>query len=69
VNRLSADSAVKSQYVRLADVVLIGPMMIWGGARAIPERPLLGSLLTLMGVGTIVLNGVNFRRIQHHGFR
>lgn len=57
-------SDVKAQSVRLWDVFLIGPLMIWGGALATPKQPLPGLALTLAGMGTIVLNGVNFRRIE-----
>lgn len=55
---------IKAQGVRIADVLLIGPLMVWGGARAIPQHPIAGVALTLMGMGTIVLNGVNFRKIE-----
>jgi hypothetical protein len=57
-------SDVKAQGVRLWDVFLIGPLMIWGGARAAPKHPLPGLALLFAGMGTVVLNGVNFRRIE-----
>jgi len=64
VKPLTINETTKAQGVRLADVYLIGPLMIWGGARAIPTNPLPGLLLTLFGMGTIVYNGVNYRRVK-----
>lgn len=57
-------SDVKAQGIRLGDVFLIGPLMMWGGARAIPQQPLAGLALLLAGMGTIALNGVNYRKIE-----
>lgn len=65
MKRLTINETAKAQGVRIADVVLIGPLMIWGGARAIPERPWPGLALTLMGMGTIVFNWVNYRRVKY----
>ena len=64
--KLGPNETAKAQSVRIADVVLIGPLMIWGGARAIPQRPLPGIALTLMGLGTIAFNWVNYNRIRRH---
>lgn len=61
---LTINETAKAQGVRLADVYLIGPLMIWGGARAIPANPIPGVLLTLFGLGTIVYNGVNYRQVK-----
>lgn len=51
---------LKGQGVRLVDVFVIGPLMIWGGAKAKGEP--LGTLLALAGIGTIVYNGINYHR-------
>jgi hypothetical protein len=61
---LTINETAKAQHVRLADVYFIGPLMIWGGARAIPTNPVPGILLTLFGMGTIIYNGVNYRMIK-----
>lgn len=52
---------VKAQPVRVLDVVLIGPLMIWGGVRA--GGPL-GALLGMFGVGTIAYNAINYLEVQ-----
>jgi hypothetical protein len=55
------DPEVKSQPVRLLDVVFIGPMMIWGG-HALDARGhgLGGAVLALLGLSTILYNAHNF---------
>jgi hypothetical protein len=50
----------KSQWIRAADVVFVGPVMVWGGARL---GGALGWTLGLLGAGTIALNGYNFVRL------
>ena len=55
---------VKSQTVRLWDVWFIGPVIIVSALR-LPEkdRPL-AWLLGALGVGTVVYNGLNYRRVE-----
>ncbi len=57
-------SDVKAQPIRLGDVFVIGPLMMWGGARALPKSPLAGLALLFAGMGTIALNGVNYGKIE-----
>ena len=52
----------KSQWVRLSDVLAVGPLMIWGGYALHRQSKLAGWALGLMGVATIGLNGYNFVR-------
>lgn len=52
----------KGQNVRLLDVFVIGPLMIWAGRRLKDEPG--GSLLTLAGIGTIAFNYANYRRLK-----
>lgn len=54
---------MKTQTVRFLDVALVGPLMVWGGARTIEERPLAGILLTFLGLATVAYNGVNYGRV------
>jgi len=54
---------VKTQTVRLLDVGLVGPLMVWGGAKAIEEKPLAGILLTLLGLATVSYNAVNYGKV------
>jgi hypothetical protein len=58
----------KSQWVRLLDVFVLGPFMIWyalatagGGATDLPAGAALA--LFVSGVLTILYNGVNWLRI------
>ena len=53
----------KSQMVRLVDVFVLGPFMIWTASRKhLP--PLSRLLLGVSGLATIVYNGVNYARIS-----
>ncbi|UCC74093.1 MAG: hypothetical protein JSV86_05910 [Gemmatimonadota bacterium] len=55
------DLRLKAQWIRLADVVLIGPAMIGGGVLSWRSgHPLLGGLLATLGVLTIAFNAYNF---------
>lgn len=53
----------KSQTVRVLDVVLIGPLMCWGGLRLRNEHPVAGGLLAALGVLTVWYNGRNYLRV------
>lgn len=56
---------VKAQWVRIADVVVVGPLMIWGGVALVQHKHLIaGPLLSLLGVGTMVYNGINLVRVE-----
>lgn len=53
----------KAQWIRAADVLVIGPLMIAGGvALHRTLHPVAGWALGIFGVGTILLNGYNFVR-------
>ena len=51
---------MKTQTVRLLDVFLIGPLMVWGGAQAARHNPAAGLTLLLFGAATVSYNGVNY---------
>jgi hypothetical protein len=55
---------MKSQTVRILDVVLIGPLMVWGGVRVREEHPLRGWLLAALGVATVWYNGRNYLLVE-----
>ena len=55
----------KSQGVRLLDVFVFGPLMI-AGARD-QKSPYFSTALTLIGLGTIVYNGVNYLQKRNAG--
>lgn len=55
---------IKPQTVRLLDVFLIGPLMIWGGYAAAYRHRVAGLSLAALGFGTVVYNGYNWFRIR-----
>jgi hypothetical protein len=59
----------KAQTVRLADVFLIGPLMIWGGAKLLTTYPWRGKVLLTAGAATVVYNGYNYARLRKQGYR
>jgi len=61
---LDIDRAVKAQWVRAADVVLIGPLMVWGGVALGRRRRFAGALLVALGIGTVFYNGRNYLIVQ-----
>ncbi len=60
--RSSASEVSKTQAVRVADVLLIGPLMGLGGLALYKTQPLLGSGLMLFAVSTTVYNARNFTK-------
>lgn len=66
---LRAARPAKGQSVRVADVALIGPLMIWGGTQAsnAAKTPLgkkAGATLAVTGLGTMFYNAINYARIK-----
>lgn len=51
---------MKSQGVRLLDVFVLGPYMMWKASQ-LPEPPA-RLVLALVGIGTILYNGRNYLR-------
>lgn len=62
----AADHLVKAQWVRLADVFVIGPVMVYFGARAYHEPLWLRALMVGLGAGTIIYNGRNYVAVARH---
>lgn len=56
---MNLDAPEKTQAIRLLDVFLIGPLMLWGGLRL---RGVGGYTLAAFGVATVLYNGRNFLR-------
>ncbi len=54
---------VKAQTIRVLDVALIGPLMIWGGLATRKTYPVAGTVLAAFGVSTIIYNAVNYGQI------
>jgi hypothetical protein len=62
MNEGQANNPDKGQMIRLLDVFVIGPLMIWAGYRLRDEN--LGILLMAAGAGTILLNYTNYVELQ-----
>ena len=56
----SGSSADKSQMVRLIDVFLLGPLMVWAGAELSSDYQNLGPVLAVSGIATVLYNGANY---------
>lgn len=57
-------TAEKTQLIRLADVFLIGPSMVYGGyylsTRPMKRDKVLGLFLLGSGIATVIYNGRNY---------
>ena len=53
---------MKSQQVRLIDVFLLGPFLMWTGTRA--RTPTERTVLILSGAGTVLYNWRNYSAIE-----
>ena len=55
---------MKTQTIRLVDVFLLGPFMLWVATRKTavptPARIILG----VSGIGTVVYNGINYLKVS-----
>lgn len=59
------DAHGKSQPTRLMDVFVLGPMMVYAGMRLQKHGDgVLGLAILLSGVGTMVYNARNYRRLR-----
>jgi len=68
VTAAELNEVVKTQQIRVLDVAVIGPLMVWGGMAVAGKNPrqcrLAGGLLALFGISTIWYNYRNYRRIE-----
>lgn len=58
---MTQNAVVKTQAIRLLDVFLIGPLMVYGGVQT---KGVLGYTLAAFGVATVVFNGVNYLMVE-----
>ena len=54
---------VKSQSVRLADVFIIGPLMVYGAYKMSTGCKIARLALGIFGVGTVLYNATNYVKI------
>lgn len=59
---MAGELDLKGQGVRLVDVFLLGPFMVWFGLAAKDVHPAARVTMVASGVGTIIFNGVNYLR-------
>lgn len=59
-----ADTVAKAQYVRLIDIFLLGPVLLYLAATLPGARPLLRTFLAIAGAGTVYYNARNYLHIQ-----
>lgn len=54
----------KTQIIRVADVLFIGPLMTYVAVKAKNTPTWARAALALCGVATVIFNGINFIRID-----
>lgn len=57
---MAKEKVSKSQLVRLIDVFLLGPFMIWFGIIATGVSVTLKVIMVILGIATIIYNGWNY---------
>ncbi len=55
---------IKAQPIRVLDVFVVGPIMVWAGLKLQGRHPLGGGSLALLGVSTILYNGANYNTVE-----
>lgn len=55
---------VKAQSVRVADVLVVGPLMLAGARAWYRSNPWGGLALGVLGVATIIYNAGNYMRVE-----
>ena len=70
--RLRVTDVGKPQIVRIMDILMIGPLLIWAGTRNKPLPRWTSDLLVGVGIVTIVYNLNNFyevRELSRHTYK
>ena len=57
---MSKEKVSKSQLVRLIDVFLLGPFMIWFGVIATGVSNIFKAIMIFFGIATVIYNGWNY---------
>jgi len=57
---MAKEKVSKSQLVRLIDIFLLGPFMIWFGVIAIGISVTFKMIMVLFGIATVIYNGWNY---------
>jgi hypothetical protein len=58
------DTVAKAQYVRLIDIFVLGPALLYTAAILPRDRPLLRAFMVVAGAGTVYYNARNYMDIQ-----
>ena len=56
---------MKTQTVRLIDVFVLGPFMIWAGYEIGKKKDFAGMAMALAGIATIGYNWENYQRVEN----
>jgi len=56
---------MKAQNIRLLDVFVLGPFMIWAGYELGKKKEFAGIVLSASGIATIVYNWNNYKAINN----
>lgn len=52
----------KSQAIRVLDVILIAPALVYAGTILVPKKPALGAFLVITGFATAAYNYSNWKQ-------
>lgn len=59
-----ADTVAKPQYVRLIDIFVLGPALLYTATILPKNRPLLRAFMVVAGAGTVYYNARNYLTIR-----
>ena len=62
VHVIAVGPGPKSQAIRLVDVFLLGPFMVWAAFSQMRGLP--GAVMAAAGVATIIFNGRNYLEVE-----
>lgn len=55
---------MKTQTVRLIDVLFLGPLMLWAGAQNRPLTVIVRTVLIVGGIATVLYNWSNYVEVR-----
>jgi len=58
---------MKTQTIRLIDVFVLGPFMIWAGYEIAKKKDFAGMVMAGAGVATMAYNWKNYKQVENDG--
>lgn len=58
---------MKTQDIRLIDVFVLGPFMLWAGYEIGKKKDFAGMVMAAAGVATMAYNWENYKKVQAQG--